>query len=246
MKARFVRACRLAYNVLIEWADGSKTWEPINLIGKTDKFTLAAYAKEHDLLDTPGWKFLQSTARREKRLKRMVNQARRASHNNAIRYKFGVQIPQTVKEAYVLDAANGDTKWADAIKTELLQLNEYKTFIDHGVGKPLPPGYKMIRCHIIFDCKEDGRRKAQFVGGGHLTAPPKDSVYSSVASLCSIRLVTFLSQLHFKPSLCNPDVWYCNAGDCYEYMCTYVDDLLDAMKNPSAFMKALQAEPYNY
>ena len=104
----------------------------------------------------------------------------------------------------------------------------------------------MIRCHIIFDCKEDGRRKAQFVGGGHLTAPPKDSVYSSVASLCSIRLVTFLSQLHFKPSLCNPDVWYCNAGDCYEYMCTYVDDLLDAMKNPSAFMKALQAEPYNY
>ena len=42
-----------AYNVLIEWADGSKTWEPINLIGKTDKFTLAAYAKEHDLLDSP-------------------------------------------------------------------------------------------------------------------------------------------------------------------------------------------------
>ena len=64
----------------------------------------------------------------------MVNQARRASHNNAIRYKFGVQIPRTVKEAYALDAANGDTKWADAIKTELLQLNEYKTFINHGVG----------------------------------------------------------------------------------------------------------------
>ena len=301
-----------AYNVLIEWADGSKTWEPINLIGKTDKSTLAAYAKEHDLLDTPGWKFLQSTARREKRLKRMVNQARRASHNNAIRYKFGVQIPRTVKEAYALDAANGDTKWADGIKTELLQLNEYKTFIDHGVGKPLPPGYKMIRCHIIFDCKEDGRRKARFVGGGHLTAPPKDSVYSSVASLRSIRLVTFLSQLNglelcaadvgnayleaytkekvafvagkefgplaghtlliskalyglrssgarfhdkfadtlcdmgFKPSLCDPDVWYRDAGDCYEYVCTYVDDLLVAMKNPSAFMKALQAEPYNY
>jgi len=301
-----------AYNVLIEWADGSKTWEPINLIGKTDKFTLAAYAREHDLLDTPGWKFLQSAARRDKRLKRMVNQARRASHHNAIRYKFGVQIPRTVKEAYALDIANGNTKWADAIETELLQLNEYKTFIDHGVGKPLPPGYKMIRCHIIFDCKEDGRRKARLVGGGHLTAPPKDSVYSSVASLRSIRLVTFLSQLNglelcaadvgnayleaytkekvafvagkefgplaghtlliskalyglrssgarfhdkfadtltdmgFKPSLCDPDVWYRDAGDCYEYVCTYVDDLLVAMKDPNSFMKALQAEPYNY
>eukprot|EP00957_Ditylum_brightwellii_P053256 4038058-Ditylum_brightwellii.AAC.1 len=300
------------YNVLIKWADGSKTWEPINLVGKTDKVTLAAYAKEHDLLETPGWKFLKPTARRAKKLQRMLNQARRASHNNAVRYKFGVQIPRTVKEAYALDAANGDTKWADAIKTELDQLSEYETFIDHGVGRQLPAGYKMIRCHIIFDCKEDGRRKARYVGGGHLTAPPKDSVYSSVASLRSIRLVTFLSQLNdlelcaadvgnayleaytkekvafiagkefgplaghtlliskalyglrssgarfhdkfadtlsdmgFIPSLCDPDVWYRDAGHCYEYICTYVDDLLVAMKEPSTFMEALQSDPYNY
>ena len=50
----------------------------------------------------------------------------------------------------------------------------------------------------------------------------------------------------FKPSLCDPDVWYRDAGDCYEYVCTYVDDLLVAMKDPNSFMKALQAEPYNY
>eukprot|EP00977_Amphora_coffeiformis_P023323 scaffold13003_cov122-Amphora_coffeaeformis.AAC.4 len=109
------------YNFLIKWADGTKTWEPINLVGKTDKVALAAYAKEHDLLETPGWKFLKPIARRAKKLQCMLNQARRASNNNAVYYKFGVQIPQTVKEAYALDAANGDTKWADAdaIKTKL-------------------------------------------------------------------------------------------------------------------------------
>eukprot|EP00977_Amphora_coffeiformis_P023324 scaffold13003_cov122-Amphora_coffeaeformis.AAC.5 len=58
---------------------------------------------------------------------------------------------------------------------------------------------------------EDGRRKARYVGGGHLT-----------------------------------DVWYRDAGHCYEFICTYVDDLLVAMKEPSTFMDALQSDPYNY
>ena len=49
-----------------------------------------------------------------------------------------------------------------------------------------------------------------------------------------------LSDMGFKPTLCDPDVWYRDAGDCYEYLCTYVDDLLVAMKDPDAFMKALQ------
>ena len=37
---------------------------------------------------------------------------------------------------------------------------------------------------------------AQRLAGGHLTFPPKASVYSSVASLCSIRIVAFLSELN--------------------------------------------------
>ena len=33
-----------------------------------------------------------------------------------------------------------------------------------------------------------------------------------------------LCDMGFKPSFCDPDVWYRDAGDCYEYVCTYVDD----------------------
>ena len=40
-----------SYNVLVEWEDGTKTWEPLRTMSKDDPMTLAAYAKEHDLLD---------------------------------------------------------------------------------------------------------------------------------------------------------------------------------------------------
>ena len=145
-----------------------------------------------------------------------------------------------------------------------------------------------------------------------MTHPPKDSVYSSVVSLRSIRTITFLAGLNgltlmaggvgnayleaytrekvcfkagpefgelvgcimvidkalyglrssgarfhekfattlnafgFQPSFADSDVWMRDAGDAYEYVCTYVDDLLVAMRNPQPFMDALQAEPHNY
>ena len=32
---------------------------------------------------------------------------------------------------------------------------------------PLPEGYKEIPCHLVFDAKFDGRRKARLIAGGH-------------------------------------------------------------------------------
>ena len=50
----------------------------------------------------------------------------------------------------------------------------------------------------------------------------------------------------FRPTYADPDVWIRDAGDVYEFVCVYVDDLLAAMKNPKEFMDKLQAEPYSY
>ena len=48
------------WNVLIEWETGEKSWEPLPRTDKTgiydtDPVTVAIYAQEHKLLDTPGW-----------------------------------------------------------------------------------------------------------------------------------------------------------------------------------------------
>jgi hypothetical protein len=40
-------------NVLVLWSDGLKTWEPLTMMIVNDPATLAAFAKDNDLIDTP-------------------------------------------------------------------------------------------------------------------------------------------------------------------------------------------------
>ena len=46
------------YNILINWEDGTQSWEPLNFMAKQDPVTVAKYAYSPDLLNTIGWKFL--------------------------------------------------------------------------------------------------------------------------------------------------------------------------------------------
>jgi hypothetical protein len=75
------------------------------------------------------------------------------------------------------------------------QLDDCCCFIDAGIyGRDSPQSdYNKIWAHLVFDVKHDGWHKARFVGSGHLTDVPTESVYSGVVSLRGVRMVTFLS-----------------------------------------------------
>ena len=68
-----------------------------------------------------------------------------------------------------LDKANGNTKWQDAIKTELSQLDEFNAFRLLAEGETLPEEYKQIPYHFVFDVKFDLRHKARLVADGNWT-----------------------------------------------------------------------------
>jgi hypothetical protein len=91
------------------------------------------------------------------------------------------------------------------------QLKEYECFIDAGIyGRDKPPdGHKKIRAHLVFDVKHDGRHKACYVAGVHLTDVPNVSVYSGVVSLRGLRMVAFLSELK------GLDLWATDIGNAY-------------------------------
>ena len=46
----------------------------------------------------------------------------------------------------------------------------------------------------------------------------------------------------FKPSKADPDMWYRDKHDHYEYIATYVDDLLVVSRDPQSVMKALEEQ----
>ena len=124
-------------------------------------------------------------------------------------------IDNNYKQALQLDEQNGNSKWYDATKLEMDQINEYKVFQDHEKAQidpksrkvsNAPDGYQKIRVHLIFAVKHDGRHKARLVAGGNLTPDPIESIYSGVVS---IRLVIFLAKLN------NLEVWGADIGNAY-------------------------------
>ena len=204
------------YNVMVEWETGEITDEPLSLIAADDPVTCAEYAKKHDLLHLDGWKRLKHIAKNQKQLTRAINQSKIRQVRRSAVYQFGFLIPKDYKQALQLDEQNGNSKWYDASKLEMDQINEYKVFQDLGKAQydpksrkvsNAPNGYQKIRVHLIFAVKHDGRHKARLVAGGHLTPDPIESIYSGVVSIRSLRLVIFLAKLN------NLEVWGADIGN---------------------------------
>ena len=162
------------YNVMVEWETGEITVEPLSLIAADDPVTCAEHAKKHGLLHLDGWKRLKHIANNQKQLARAVNQSKIRQVRRSALYKFGFLISQDYKHALQLDEQNGNSKWYDATKLEMDQINEYKVFQDHGKAQydpksrkvsNAPKGNQKIRVHLIFAVKHDGRHKGRLVAG---------------------------------------------------------------------------------
>ena len=103
--------------------------------------------------------------------------------------KYGIRIPKIVQDAYAIDAENGDSYWADAIREEMTKIKGAVRMHDGPVESLI--GYQKITGHTIFDIKlrEDFRRKARYVADGHKTKTPGLVTYSSVVSRDSVRIL---------------------------------------------------------
>ena len=67
------------------------------------------------------------------------------------------------------------------------------------------------------------------------------------SGLCFNELLgTCLGNLEFEQSKCESDIWIRDAGDCYKYVGTYVDDLITVCKDPQQLLDKLRGEPFKF
>ena len=108
-------------------------------------------------------------------------------------HKYGLELPKMVKEALEIDWQMGTDFWRKAIEKEMKNVMPAFQFTEDG---KIPIGYKHIDCHMIFDIKMDLTQKARLVMGGHQMDPPKESVYSSIISKDSVRIILMIAALN--------------------------------------------------
>jgi hypothetical protein len=117
-------------------------------------------------------------------------------------FKYGVQVPQNVRQAVELDNQNGNTFWQDAIKAEVKSLAGLDVFefkpADYDCGRD----YQKTNLRLIFDVKQDLRRKARMVAGGHLVDALEHDLYSSCVKPISVKLLHVIAHKQSLEQLC--------------------------------------------
>lgn len=96
------------------------------------------------------------------------------------RMKFGILVPSIPEEAKLLDSANRNFLWQDAINFEM---KNSKAIFELKESGSIPPiGYTKISCHLIFNIKLSLTCKVRYVTSGHITDVSMYMSYSSVVS----------------------------------------------------------------
>jgi hypothetical protein len=119
------------------------------------------------------------------------------------RFKYGIEVPRNVGHALELDMRNGNTYWADSIKKEVDDLIELDSFEFKEAGYDPGEGWQRTTLHMVFDVKQDLRRKSRLVAGGHLVELLNDTpVYSSTVKSISVQLLHVIAHKAQLKQLC--------------------------------------------
>ena len=142
------------WDLLILWKNGTEEWIPLKLMKEYNPVEVAEFACSRNIDSEPAFAWwVPFTIRRRDRIIATVNsRVKRVSH------KYGIEVPRTVKEAYLIDERNGNTLWRDAINKEMNNLKVAFDILPE--GKRPPPGYSKASGHIIFDVRMTLERKA--------------------------------------------------------------------------------------
>ena len=112
-------------------------------------------------------------------------------------HKYWIRVPNTVKEAILIDKENGDTLWWDAIMKDMKNVRPAFEVLEKR-KEYIPIGYQQIKCHMIFDVKlgDNFRRKARLVGRGNTKTDPASITDSSAVSRDSVLIALTIAALN--------------------------------------------------
>jgi hypothetical protein len=105
-------------------------------------------------------------------------------------------VPRNVAHALRLDKENGNSLWADAIKKEidaLMSMNTFKILTAKENKSFKRDGYQYAPLQMIFDVKQDMRRKARLVLGGHVIDASGHDTYASNMKGISSRILMLIA-----------------------------------------------------
>jgi len=189
-----LRRSTFGWHLCVQWKDGSTSWQSLKDLKEAYPVAVAEYAVAQGIDDEPAFNWwVHHVLRKREHIITLVK--KRSTRFLKKMHKVGIEVPQSVAEAYALDKKKGNTLWADLVAKEMK--NVRITFKILANGDKVPIGFQRMRCHMIFDIKmEDLRRKLRLVAGGHMTDAPATTTFASVVSCEFVQIALTLAGLN--------------------------------------------------
>jgi hypothetical protein len=134
-------------------------------------------------------------------------------------HKYGIELPNSVKNLIEINRKNGNTLWQNALAKEMG--NVCIAFKILGPNAKAPLGWHKALGHIVFDIKMDFTWKTRWVKDGHKT-PDSNSIhisltYAALLGLPVIRADIYNAYLQAPSSekhfiICGPEFGIENEG----------------------------------
>ena len=103
------------WEILLQWKDGSTTWETMKDVKESYPVQLAEYSHDKRIATQPAFAWwVPHVLHKKSRIVSKVKSKYWTKH-----HKYGIKMPKTVEEAIALDRENGNDLWQDAICTEM-------------------------------------------------------------------------------------------------------------------------------
>ena len=177
-----LRQSTVGWKFLVEYTNGRKQWMQLSDLKETNPVDVAEYVTARNLVDEVAFQWwVPYTLRKKARIIAAVkSRAKRKTH------KYGIEVPQSVEDAFRIDRENGNSMWQQALALEMNSIGTAVKFLRNGEAPK--PGFTKTSGHVIFDVKMDFRRKARWVLDGHKTPQPTTANYAGVVSRESVRI----------------------------------------------------------
>ena len=119
-----MRQTTTSWKLLVYLKDNHEEWIPLKELKESNPLDVAEFATTRGIANEPEfyWWVLY-TLRRHDKIIASVN-----SRVKILLYKYGIELPTSVKHAYSLDFQNKNILWCDAINREIENLKELLTF----------------------------------------------------------------------------------------------------------------------
>ena len=223
----------VGWHIQVEFNDGSTQWLRLKDVMESNPVDLAEYAIANKIDKEPAFAWWVNRVFRTR--DRIAAKARSLPKYWRTETKNGVALPHSVEQALQFDHASDMKDWERAIQKEMGNVQIAWRAVTDVTPEQIRTGkapqfsdFQEITCHIVFDVKADGTKKARFVANGAMTSTPESLTYSSVVSRDSVRICLLLAGLNkmkvlvadignaYLNAQCREKVWFEAGEECGE------------------------------